>query len=579
MTAFFAQVADIRFSLEAQAGYDDLATLWGEDTADADLVEAMLTEAGRLANEVYAPLNHAGDLAGSVLENGVVRLPEGFTEAYRSMAAGGWVGLSFPEELGGQGLPWSLSLAVSEIFEASSLSLSLVTLLSKGAIEAILHHGTQEQKQTYLPNMIAGTWSGTMNLTEPQAGTDLARLKSRAERADDGSYRITGQKIFITYGEHEMTENIVHLVLARLPDAPLGVKGISLFIVPKYLPRADGTPGERNDLRVVSLEKKLGIKASPTCVMAYGDNGGATGFLVGEEHKGLSCMFTMMNNARISVGLQGLAIGERALQGARAYAAERVQGQRGGQDVTIDQHPDVARTLAWMTARTEAARGLVYWTAGCFDRSVGEADKEKAAYNRALFDLMTPVVKSWATDGGVQVASEGVQLHGGMGFIEETGAAQHYRDARILPIYEGTNGVQAIDLVGRKISKDGGVVARELFKLIDADIAHARESGDTALADAVAAGLEHLTAATDWVVATMAENPDRVLAQATTFQKLFGTVTGAWQMLRQASGAKARLDSGEGDATWLEAKRTSADFYMRQELPLAAAMAAIVVGG
>ena len=579
MTAFFAQVADIRFSLEAQAGYDDLATLWGEDTADADLVEAMLTEAGRLANEVYAPLNHAGDLAGSVLENGVVRLPEGFTEAYRSMAAGGWVGLSFPEELGGQGLPWSLSLAVSEIFEASSLSLSLVTLLSKGAIEAILHHGTQEQKQTYLPNMIAGTWSGTMNLTEPQAGTDLARLKSRAERADDGSYRITGQKIFITYGEHEMTENIVHLVLARLPDAPPGVKGISLFIVPKYLPRADGTPGERNDLRVVSLEKKLGIKASPTCVMAYGDNGGATGFLVGEEHKGLSCMFTMMNNARISVGLQGLAIGERALQGARAYAADRVQGQRGGQDVTIDQHPDVARTLAWMTARTEAARGLVYWTAGCFDRSVGEADKEKAAYNRALFDLMTPVVKSWATDGGVQVASEGVQLHGGMGFIEETGAAQHYRDARILPIYEGTNGVQAIDLVGRKISKDGGVVARELFKLIDADIAHARESGDTALADAVAAGLEHLTAATDWVVATMAENPDRVLAQATTFQKLFGTVTGAWQMLRQASGAKARLDSGEGDATWLEAKRTSADFYMRQELPLAAAMAAIVVGG
>ena len=579
MTAFSAQVADIRFSLEAQAGYDDLATLWGEDTADADLVEAMLTEAGRLANEVYAPLNHAGDLAGSVLENGVVRLPEGFTEAYRSMAEGGWVGLSFPEELGGQGLPWSLSLAVSEIFEASSLSLSLVTLLSKGAIEAILHHGTDEQKQTYLPNMIAGTWSGTMNLTEPQAGTDLARLKSRAERADDGSYRITGQKIFITYGEHEMTENIVHLVLARLPDAPPGVKGISLFIVPKYLPRADGTPGERNDLRVVSLEKKLGIKASPTCVMAYGDNGGATGFLVGEEHKGLSCMFTMMNNARISVGLQGLAIGERALQGARAYAADRVQGQRGGQDVTIDQHPDVARTLAWMTARTEAARGLVYWTAGCFDRSVGEADKEKAAYNRALFDLMTPVVKSWATDGGVQVASEGVQLHGGMGFIEETGAAQHYRDARILPIYEGTNGVQAIDLVGRKISKDGGVVARELFKLIDADIAHARESGDTALADAVAAGLEHLTAATDWVVATMAENPDRVLAQATTFQKLFGTVTGAWQMLRQASGAKARLDSGTGDATWLEAKRTSADFYMRQELPLAAAMAAIVVGG
>jgi alkylation response protein AidB-like acyl-CoA dehydrogenase len=579
MTAFSAPVADIRFSLETQAGYGDLAALWGEDAADADLVEAMLTEAGRLADEVYAPLNHAGDLSGSVLENGVVRLPEGFTEAYRSMTEGGWVGLSFPEDLGGQDLPWSLSLAVSEIFEASSLSLSLVTLLSKGAIEAILHHGTPEQKQTYLPNMIAGTWSGTMNLTEPQAGTDLARLKTRAERADDGSYRITGQKIFITYGDHEMTENIVHLVLARLPDAPPGVKGISLFIVPKYLPSTDGTPGERNDLRVVSLEKKLGIKASPTCVMAYGDNGGATGFLVGEEHKGLSCMFTMMNNARISVGLQGLAIGERALQAARAYAAERVQGQRGGQDVTIDQHPDVARTLAWMTARTEAARGLVYWTAGCYDRSVREGDPETAAYNRGLFDLMTPIVKSWATDGGVQVASEGVQLHGGMGFIEETGAAQHYRDARILPIYEGTNGIQAIDLVGRKISKDGGAVARELFGLIEADIAHARETGDAALADAVASGLEHLTGATDWVIATMADNPDRVLAQATTYQKLFGTVTGAWQMLRQASGAKTRLDSGEGDAAWFEAKRASADFYMCQELPLASAMAAIVTDG
>ncbi len=576
MTTYAAPVDDIRFSLEAQAGYDELASLWGEDAADAELVEVMLSEAGRVADEVLAPLNHPGDLQGAKLENGVVRLPDGFAEAYGVCAEGGWVGLSFPGEFGGQDLPWTLSLAVSEMFEAANMGLSLVTLLTKGAIEAILHHGTPEQKETYLPNMIAGAWSGTMNLTEPQAGTDLARLKTRAERAEDDTYRITGQKIFITYGEHELTENIVHLVLARLPDAPPGVKGISLFIVPKYLLRADGSPGERNDLRVVSLEKKLGIKASPTCVMAYGDNGGATGYLVGEENKGLSCMFTMMNNARIAVGLQGLAIGERALQGARTYAAERVQGRRGGEEVTIDQHPDVARTLAWMTARTEAARGLVYWTAGCFDRAVRETDSQEATRNRGLFDLMTPVVKSWATDGSVQLASEGVQMHGGMGFIEETGAAQHYRDARILPIYEGTNGIQAIDLVGRKIGRDGGAVAGALFALIDADIAAA---GDTGLADSVAAGLEHLRIATDWVVATMAENPDRVLAQATTYQRLFGTVTGAWQMLRQAMGAKIRLDAGRGDPVWLNAKRESADFYMCQELPLAGAMAVIVAGG
>ena len=579
MTSFAAPVDDIRFALESQAGFDGLASLWGEEVVDGDLVDAMLTEAGRVATEVLAPLNREGDLKGARLENGIVRLPDGFQEAYGACAEGGWVGLSFPEAFGGQDLPWSLSLAVSEMFEAANMGLSLVTLLTKGAVEAILHHGTEEQKRTYLPNMIAGTWSGTMNLTEPQAGTDLARLKTRAERAGDGTYRITGQKIFITYGEHEMTQNIVHLVLARLPDAPPGVKGISLFIVPKYLPRADGTPGERNDLRVVSLEKKLGIKASPTCVMAYGDNGGATGFLVGEENKGLSCMFTMMNNARIAVGLQGLAIGERALQAARAYAADRVQGQRDGVDVTIDRHPDVIRTLAWMTARTEAARGLVYWTAGCFDRAERESDREKAAHHRALFDLMTPIVKSWATDGGVQVASEGVQMHGGMGFIEETGAAQHYRDARILPIYEGTNGIQAIDLVGRKITRDGGAAADALFALIEKDIAAGREGGDGDLADAVAAGLGHLRGATQWVVATMPGDADRVLAQATTYQRLFGNVTGAWQMLRQATGAKARLETGHGDPAWLQAKRDSAAFYLRQELPLASAMAAIVAGG
>ncbi|MBT5434437.1 MAG: acyl-CoA dehydrogenase [Rhodospirillaceae bacterium] len=579
MTEFSAPVDDIRFALEAQADFKDLAGLWDEGALDDDLVTVMLSEAGKLASEVMAPLNRQGDLQGGRLENGVVRLPDGFEEAFDTMVEGGWMGLSFPEEHGGQDLPWTLALAVQEMFEASNMSLSLSTLLTKGAIELLLRHGTQEQKAAYLPNMIAGTWSGTMNLTEPQAGTDLALLRSRAERADDGSYRITGQKIFITYGDHEAVENIIHLVLARLPDAPPGIRGISLFVVPKYLLREDGTPGERNDLRAVSLEKKLGAKGSPTCVMAYGDNGGATGFLVGEEHKGLACMFTMMNNARIAVGLQGLAIGERARQQACTYASERVQGQRNGAPVTIDQHPDVARMLAWMTARTEATRGLIFWTAACFDRAERTSDADEARRQRAFFELLTPVVKSWATDGGVSVASEGVQVHGGMGFIEETGAAQHYRDARILPIYEGTNGIQAIDLVGRKVARDGGATASDLFEMIDVDIKAARSGGDDDLADAVTAGLDHLRRTTTWVAETMATDQDAVLAGATSYQRLFGTVAGGWQLLRQASAAKAGLADDAYNAEFLEAKRETARFYMRQEMPLAGALAAMVAIG
>jgi len=572
MADFNAPVADIRFALEAQAGLSGLAATWGEEAVDPGLVEALLEEAGKLASGVIAPTNRAGDLEHAKLENGVVRMPAGFKEAYVAYVEGGWNALSFDPEFGGQGLPWTLALAVSEMVEAANMAFGVGALLTKGAIELLQRHGTPQQKALYLPNMIAGTWSGTMNLTEPQAGTDLARLRTRAERADDGSYRITGQKIFITYGEHEMTDNIVHLVLARLPDAPAGVRGISLFIVPKYLPKADGTPGQRNDLRAVSLEHKLGIKGSPTCVMAYGDDGGATGFLVGEEHKGLSCMFTMMNNARVAVGLQGLAIAERAFQGAVDYAGQRVQGQRDGVDVTIDQHPDVIRTLAWMKARIEAQRGLVYWTAACFDHAEKAADASEKARWMAFFELLTPVVKSWATDGGVAVASEGVQIHGGMGFIEETGAAQHYRDARILPIYEGTNGIQAIDLVGRKIARDKSAAATALFALIEKDIAAAREAGNDAMADAVAEGLADLRGATEWVVSTMAGDPDAVLAVATPYQRLFGTVAGGWQMLRQARGA-------QGDDTFMAAKRASAVFYMKSEMPLAAALTEMVTSG
>ena len=569
MADYHAPVADIRFALEAQAGLSGLAASWGGEAVDGGLVEALLEEAGKLASGVIAPTNRTGDLEGAVLENGVVRLPAGFAQAYEAYVAGGWNALSFDPAYGGQGLPWTLALAVSEMIEAANMAFGVGALLTKGAIELLQRHGSPEQKALYLPRMIAGTWSGTMNLTEPQAGTDLARLRTRAERAGDGSYRITGQKIFITYGEHELTDNIVHLVLARLPDAPPGVKGISLFIVPKFLPKDDGTPGERNDLRAVSLEHKLGIRGSPTCVMAYGDNGGATGFLVGEEHKGLACMFTMMNNARVAVGLQGLAIAERACQGAVDYAGQRIQGQRAGADVTIDRHPDVARTLAWMKARIEAQRGLVYWTAACFDHAEKTSGEERARW-MAFFELLTPVVKSWATDGGVAVASEALQLHGGMGFIEETGAAQHYRDARILPIYEGTNGIQGIDLVGRKIARDKGAAAGALFAVIAEDIDAARDNGDGAMADAVAAGLEHLRRTTDWVAATMADDPDAVLAVATPYQRLFGTVAGGWQMLRQARGA-------QGDDSFMAAKRASAAFYMKSEMPLAGALAQMVL--
>ena len=378
MSDYTAPLDDIQFALAAQADFPGLVGLPGFEAADDGLVAALLEEAGKLAGDVLAPTNRTGDLEGAHLENGVVRLPEGFDTAYRAYVDGGWNSLSFDPDYGGEGLPWTLALAVQEMFEAANMAFSVGTLLTRGAVELLSHHGTAEQKALYLPNMIAGTWSGTMNLTEPQAGSDLARVRTRAERIDDGTYRITGQKIFITYGEHELTGNIVHLVLARLPDAPAGVKGISLFIVPKFLPRDDGAPGARNDLRCVSLEHKLGIVGSPTCVMAYGDDGGATGFLVGEENRGLEYMFTMMNNARVAVAIQGLAIAERAYQQALAFARERVQGRRNGADATIIDHPDMRRMLLAMKARIEAGRGLTFNAAAAFDRSKADPDEAGA---------------------------------------------------------------------------------------------------------------------------------------------------------------------------------------------------------
>jgi 3-(methylthio)propanoyl-CoA dehydrogenase len=453
-------LADMRFALDELAGLPEIALLPGCEQASADLVDAVLEEAAKLARDVLAPLNDVGDRERARLENGVVRTPPGFKEAYRKYAEGGWNALPFEPAHGGQGLPVALSTAVLEMWNAANMGFALCPLLNIGAVELLQAHGSDEQKRIYLEKMVSGAWTGTMNLTEPQAGSDVGALRTRAVREGD-HYRIAGQKIFITYGDHDFTDNIVHMELARTPDAPPGTRGISLFLVPKFLVDEDGSPGARNDIRTVSLEHKLGIHASPTCVLAFGDNGGAVGWLVGEENRGIECMFTMMNSARLNVGLQGVAIAERAYQQARDFARQRIQGKpigapkdASGAAPPIIHHPDVRRMLLAMKAQTEAMRGLAYVTAGAIDRARHEPDEaaREAAQRRA--DLLIPVVKAWSTDLGVEIASTGVQVHGGMGYIEETGAVQHLRDARINPIYEGTNGIQANDLVGRKLMRD-----------------------------------------------------------------------------------------------------------------------------
>lgn len=423
-------------------------TSLGRDDLDTEIVHSILEEAGKLAASVLGPLNECGDREGAVFKDGAVKTAKNFREAYQEYQQGGWNSVPFPPDFGGQGLPWVISFPIQEMWQSSNMSFGLCPLLNQGAVEALLHHGAKDLQEYYLPKLISGEWTGTMNLTEPHAGSDLALLRTKAERADDGTYRIFGQKIFITYGDHDLTDNIIHLVLARLPDAPEGVKGISLFLVPKFL--KDGT---RNDVTCVSIEHKLGIHASPTCTMQFGDKDGAIGYLVGQENEGLRSMFTMMNNARLSVGLQGVAVSERALQAAKAYAVERKQGKplSGGDTVTIDKHPDIERMILTMESLTLAGRGLAYEAAIFLDKA-----KMNDPASQRRVDLMTPVVKAWCTDNAVEVASLGVQVHGGMGFIEETGVAQYYRDARILPIYEGTNGIQANDLVFRKVIKDGG---------------------------------------------------------------------------------------------------------------------------
>ena len=557
---------DQLLAIRVNAGIEELAQSEKFAAAEPDMVEAIVGGIGEFAAGEWAPLNRVGDLEGAKLENGVVTLPDGFAAAYEHYVEQGWNAISGPAEFGGQGLPFTLSCNVLENLGTANMAFNLLPMLSVGAIESLEHHGSPELQQKYLPKLVSGEWSGTMNLTEPQAGSDVGALRTTAHLIEDGEhagkYRIKGQKIYITWGEHDLAKNIIHLVLARLPDAPEGSRGISLFVVPKYHVKADGSPGAHNDVRCVSIEHKLGINASPTCVMSYGDNDECIGELVGAENRGLMAMFTMMNNARINVGNQGVQIGERATQQAQMYARERIQSARAGSPdkapVAILEHPDVRRMLLRMKALTEGARALLYYTAGQVDRgTLGDS----AA--RARGEVLTPLIKAWGTDIGIEVASLGVQVHGGMGFVEETGAAQHWRDSRIAPIYEGTNGIQAADLVTRKLGMDGG----EALPAVLADIA--RDAGEES-------GLAALAADCESVALWMREEAslDDRLAGSVPFCTMFAVAVAGWQLLRQK-----RAVEGGAAPSLAATKQASVRFFLDRVVPEAAGLKASATAG
>ena len=585
MSEYAAPVREMMFVMRELAGLDEISRLPGCEDATADTVEAILDEAARFAGEVLSPLNKSGDKEGVCWHDSNVTMPAGFAEAYRQFAANGWNGIGCDTDYGGQGMPKLLVAAVQEMWKASNMAFSLCPLLTTGAIEAITLNGSPELKATYLPKMIEGSWTGTMNLTEPQAGSDLALVRSRAVPQGDGTYKIFGQKIFITYGEHDMTDNIIHLVLARTPDAPEGVKGISLFVVPKFLLNADGSPGARNDARCVSIEHKLGIHASPTCVMAYGDSGGAVGYLVGKENEGLKYMFVMMNAARFAVGLEGVAIAERAYQQALQYARERIQGRDladGSGPVPIIRHPDIRRMLMLMKSQTEAMRALAYVVAAAHDAAARHPDPEERKRNQAFVDLMIPVVKGWSTETGNEIASLGVQIHGGMGFIEETGAAQHLRDARITTIYEGTTGIQANDLIGRKIAREGGATIKAvlgIMRQVEAELASQSGEEFTAIHAGFSRGVQALAEAATYIATNFSKDILGVHVGAVPFLRLMGIVSGGWQMARAALVAQRKLAAGEGDAGYYKSKISTARFFADHLLSQAPGLAATVVKG
>jgi alkylation response protein AidB-like acyl-CoA dehydrogenase len=579
--SYSAPVKEMLFVMKELADLESVAALPGFEDANLDTAQAVLDEAAKFNGEVLAPLNFEGDKNPSTWSNGEVTTSPGFKDAFRQFAEGGWQGVMHPVEYDGQGLPKLIATPCIEMMNAANMSFALCPLLTDGAIEALLTAGTDAQKQLYVPKLISGEWTGTMNLTEPQAGSDLALVRTRAEPQGDGTFKVFGTKIFITYGEHDMADNIVHLVLARTPSAPEGVKGISLFLVPKFMVNEDGSLGERNDVHCVSIEHKLGIKASPTAVLQYGDHGGAIGYLIGEENRGLEYMFIMMNAARFAVGMQGVAVADQAYQRAVAYARDRVQSRpvdgSAKQSVAIIQHPDVRRMLATMRALTEGARALAYVAAAHSDFAHRHPDEKVRANHQAIYEFLVPIVKGWSTEMSIDVASLGVQVHGGMGFIEETGAAQYYRDARILTIYEGTTAIQANDLIGRKTVRDGGATAQVLLAQVDETIA-ALGRHDGAAFDAthqrLKAGRDALANAVEFMIQNTKSDPNAVFAGSVPYLKLAGIVLAGWQMARALLVASEKRSE---DEAFYGAKIATAHFFADHILSQAGGLEASIV--
>lgn len=580
MSTYNAPLRDMTFVLKEIAGLEEICALPGNEECSVELVESILDEAAKFATGVLDPINRGGDTVGSVCKDGVVTTAPGFKDAYKLFCETGWMAMPFDPEFGGQGLPAAVTMAVNEMWKSSNMAFALCPMLTGGAIEAIAHHASDELKQKYLPKMIEGTWSGTMNLTEPNAGSDLAAIITKAKPAGDGTYLVSGTKIFITWGENDCAENIIHLVLARLPDAPPGLKGISLFLVPKFLVNDDGSLGKRNDLICPSIEHKLGIHGSPTAVMSFGDNEGAVGYLIGEQNKGVGYMFTMMNHARVNVGLEGVGIAERAYQHALWYARERVQGKiigdTSGEKKTILHHPDVRRLLMEVKSRTEAMRTLAYYAAAQIDRAhAGDGAAQ------ARIDLLTPVVKGWSTEQGVELSSTALQVFGGVGFVEETGAAQYYRDSRITTIYEGTTAIQANDLVGRKLAREK-VPGAAMKALLEEMSATAAELAGNAQLSNIAVNLKNginaLSGAADWIIANYDSAPQAVHAGSVPFLKMTGIVVGGWLMAKSAAVAAQRIAEGSSDG-YFKAKLATAEYFAAHQLPFAAAYAAEVIGG
>ena len=578
--------ADIEFLLDHFTPVADLAQLEPYAEIDKDSVSGVLEEFGRFMTEVWLPTNAIGDEEGSHVDGDAVRLPEGFTEAYSSYRDAGWGAVPFAPEYGGGGFPWIVGTGMQEIMNSANMALAMLPLLSHGAVDALLHHGSEEQRETYLLKMVSGEWAGTMNLTEPDAGSDVGALRTKAVRRDDGSYLITGQKIFITFGEHDLTDNIVHLVLARTPDAPAGTKGISLFVVPKFIVEDDGSNGERNDVHVVSVEHKLGIKASPTCVLAFGDRSeGAIGYLVGEENSGMRYMFTMMNNARLGVAVEGLGLAERAYQAAAVYARERRQGYapgaaRGEKSAIVD-HPDVRRQLMTMRAYVASMRALVYKAAEQVDYAKHGSGEEVRTEAQEMLDLLIPLTKSYCTDVAETVTSIGIQVHGGMGYIEETGVAQFYRDAKITQIYEGTNGIQAMDLVGRKLPMRGGGVFQDQVARMAATIEELAGAGEEfeVIHRELSAAVATLEDATAWMFDQGLTDPVQALSAATPFQRLCAVTVAGWMLAVQAQAAQRQIAAEAADAAVARKVLVTARFFAEHLLPQVHGLLAPVKAG